>query len=162
MARSTAISVATALAALALAAPSTAAPLSATKASELVTVVSGPTGCPNGFGFSKAVDIHANPDLTNGAFAIPAGSVLIVTSWDWWGQMSGATLAQAFLQVTNGTNTQTLSVSSVPTEAATDRAGATVETPPGVVVKSGQTLCIRVPGSSAQVAVAHGFLARDR
>ena len=137
-----------------------AGPLAPAKASALRTVGSAQNDCP-GFTGARAIDSTSNTDLTNGSFTVPAGSVFVITSWDWWAQFPGTTLAQAFLLVSNGTNNQTLSISSVPVDAVSLRAGTSVQTPDGLVVKSGQTACIFVGSATTQIAILHGFLAKD-
>jgi len=142
------------LAALLTAAPAHAGGLAPKKPSDLRTVTTG-LGCP-GFSGSVIVDNQQNPDGTQTAFSIPAGSVFVVTSYNFIASAGPGLTASGNLFIPNGVGLSIVDVGY----AATDTnglGGVSVTTPNGIVVKSGSVLC-----ATETSTVVHGFIAKDK
>jgi hypothetical protein len=139
-----------------------AAALAPKRASDLRTVTASKQhGCPSLFGF--AVDTVQNPDGTTAPFVVPPGNVFIITSWEWIACAStpdGHSLAVR-LSADNGSLTDpflSIGTGTASSTSSTNCSGGSVQTPPGVAVKSGTTLCIVDPNATI---VVHGFITRD-
>ena len=144
-----------------IAAPAWAGGLAPKKPSDLRTVLNFTTGCPSN-PQTLAIDRVINPaDASVSAFSVPVGSVFVITSWDWRsnGGTAGA-LASAVISLDNGTFSIIASRASAIADSSGD-AGGTVDTPAGIVVKSGITLCADSTGPSISITV-HGFVTKDK
>lgn len=139
-----------------------AADLAPKRASDLRTVDDrGRHACPNAIlGF--ALDTVQNPDGTTAPFVVPPGNVFIITSWEWIActNTPDARPLGLILFADNGLTQANLSVSvGTPiSTSSTSCSGGAVQTPPGVAVKSGTTLCV---GNTDASIVVHGFITRD-
>ena len=114
-------------------------------------------------GAARAVGYQYNSDGTVGTFSIPAGSVFVVTSWDW--KIAGATpseiqSASLVVDPNTGAAPALMSFASAQTNGSGDAAG-NMELPVGAAVKPGATLCFLYNGTSVFVTV-HGFMAKDK
>jgi hypothetical protein len=134
------------------------------KPSDLVSARGTPDSplCPGDVG--RHVDTQQNPDGTTSPFAIPAGSIFVVTSLEWLspntppGTLAGVDL---FIVDTSGTSISFLSHARAVAPTTGNGGGGTVATPAGIVVKSGSNLCFEGTGGGSTVIV-RGFLAKDR
>jgi hypothetical protein len=139
-----------------------AADLAPKRASDLRTVDDRARHpCPNlllGF----ALDTVQNPDGTTAPLVVPPGNVFIITSWEWiaCAKTPDGSPPIVALFADNGTTQANLTLGAGTTisTSSTNCSGGAVQTPPGVAVKRGTTLCISDPTASI---VVHGFIARD-
>ena len=110
------------------------------------------------------IDQQVNPDGTSSPFSIPAGSVFIVTSWEWSiTEVAPSEVAQVQLVISPGTLPKNnLSFGSAQADSNGFAQGNT-QTPEGIVVASGASLCIRwnAPWQFGQLVRVHGFLAKE-
>jgi hypothetical protein len=120
---------------------------------------------PGGFTFDRSV---VKSGVTVEPFTLPAGKVLVATSFDWSATGSPAVANQArtawlFRAVAAGTNGP--SAQSTATAGANGRAGGSETFPTGIVVNNPGEFCLRmdtpVPGE-VLIGVLQGFLAPDK
>jgi len=112
--------------------------------------------CP-GLTGGFTVDQQQSPDGTSGTFSIPAGSVFIITGWDFNASpFSG--FVQILLAISNGSSVSQVAV-GIATGSGT--AGATMELPVGAPVKAGSTLCYHPFSSVVSQIRVRGFIAKD-
>jgi len=133
-----------------------AAVLAPDKASDLRTLTNTGAICP-GTSSAQAVDQQQNPDGTIAPFSIPAGSVLVITSYSFAISTSPGSTENVGLLAINGTTVSGLTQCFAVTDAA-GHAGASCTTPAGIAVKGGSTLCVSRPSR----VFVHGFLANDK
>ena len=139
-----------------------ASDLAPKRASDLRTLVDlGRHPCPNlllGF----ALDTVQNPDGTTAPLIVPPGNVFIITSWEWIACASTPDGHPPIVSLfaDNGLTQATLSFAAGTTVStnSTNCSGGTVQTPPGVAVKRGTTLCVSDTNASI---IVHGFVTRD-
>jgi len=140
-----------------------AADLAPKRASDLRTLSTSRRGCPN-LAVGLALDTVQNPDGTTAPFVMPPGTVFIVTSWEWVDCTGTADNRPAVVLLFANTdlNGSLLSLSSGTTTSTSSEncSASVVQTPGGVAVKSGTTLCFSDGNTNASVLV-HGFIARD-
>jgi len=147
----------TLIAVLTLASTVGAAVLAPDKASDRRTLTNTGAICP-GTSSAQAVDQQQNPDGTIAPFSIPAGSVLVITSYSFAISTSpGSSTENVGLLATNGTTVSGLTQCFAVTDAA-GHAGASCTTPAGIAVKGGSTLCVSRPSR----VFVNGFLANDK
>lgn len=146
----------TLIAVLTFASTAGAVVLAPEKPSDLRTLSNTGAMCP-GTSSSQAVDEQQNPDGTIAPFSIPAGSVLVVTSYSFATSTSPGSTANVGLLATNGTTVSALAQCFAVGDAD-GHAGASCTTPAGIAVNGGSTLCVSRP---ARVFV-HGFIADDK
>ncbi len=153
----------TALVVLTLTPAAYAGGLAPRKPSDLRTVMTSGSACPSPVSSAAALDTQQNPDGTNSAFSIPAGSVFVVTSADikLGGVTAGSAVGGFFLAV-NGGNASTLS--GCGGNAGTNGTFFVSCTfPDGVTVKSWTTLCFNSQGVVGfELILAHGFITKDK
>jgi len=131
--------------------------------SQIVTLGSGTgaaTACPLGAG---KVFRELTPNVTNVAFSVPAGQVLVVTSAELFiapqAIAQGKHLAWRLVR-DNGSNSAAAFGSSVLT-GPTGSGSRSVTFSPGFVVPSGVTLCFFPPGVGTVGVFVYGFLTPD-
>jgi hypothetical protein len=139
-----------------------AAQLAPKKASDLRTVSNlARHTCPNLL-LGVALDTAQKPDGTTAPFVVPPGSVFILTSWEWADCAStpDGLPPVVSLFTDNGVTQAILGFSGGPTisRGSTNCSAGTVETPGGVAIKSGPTLCVSDNNASV---IVHGFITRD-
>ena len=151
---------------LLLATSAAGAVLAPKKASDVRTVygtAAASPACPGTGGWLLLDDV-SNYDGTFTPFSIPAGSVFVVTSWEWvvLGATPSATVL-AYLAVADGSGGFSVLAADVATADAGGAAKGQRTMPSGVTIKGGgPSLCYAFVGTIAdQVVLAHGFLAKD-
>lgn len=140
--------------------------LDARNASGLVTLIADSstpvcpaTSVPHTFGDRLL------PNGTRVPFTIPAGQVLVITSYDW--VIEGSTQINGTVWTTVALFDGTSYVSALSSGAAADsigRAAGNTAVPNGVVVKPGTVMCFNFVGGADPPSFAriHGFFADDR
>lgn len=140
-----------------------AADLAPKRASDLRTLSTSRRVCPNLL-VGLALDTVQNPDGTTAPFVVPPGTVFIVTSWEWADCTGTSDNRPAVVSLFANTdlNVSLLSLGSGTTTSTSSEncSASVVQTPGGVAVKSGTTLCFSDINTDATVLV-HGFIARD-
>jgi hypothetical protein len=137
--------------------------LAPAKPSDLVTVFGNTTaGCPTLFG-AFAVTSQQVSDGSPTAFSIPAGQVLVITSWDWKSSGGGAAAAAtwATLYTVTPSGGARISDGNGTSDGSGSAAGTTI-IPSGFAMKSGENLCFTTGGSGVGYVLVHGFLTKDK
>ena len=142
-------------------------PLEPQVASDTVTLqatndIPQPCG-PFGFAFNRYV-VKSGPLVTT--FTLPAGKVLVVTSWDWLasGNPAAANLARTALLVRYNNGINGASAQSTAVADSNGTAGGSQTFPSGLVLQNPGQLCIELGnmGSLEHLsATLNGFLAPD-
>jgi hypothetical protein len=132
-----------------------AAPLAPTKASQLVTVLSSNATCNAGFGL--VLNLQSQGDGGVVLLAIPEGSVLVVTDWEW---CETSNPSAAFVSLAIEGPSGLIPVSSVHRDSLT-AACSRADLGHGVRVSSGSQLCATLVGANG-FAKAHGYLTKDK
>jgi hypothetical protein len=139
---------------LCLAVPAQGA-LAPSKASQLVTLVSG-AACSCFGGTGVVLDTRVNADGRTAPFSIPAKQVLVLDAWR-WDEVFPGPVAAVFLCLGSspGSTVWTASTTTTASVAFFDAAL------PAIPVRSGAAICAASYGATPDVEV-HGFLAPDR
>lgn len=121
------------------------------KASEIVVLSLGSAPCVNG----RLADLPAGTP-----FVVPEKKVLVVTGFSWLaGGLSAGTTATSTLALASGP----VLVRSTTVASISLLAGSENPTLPEMVVPSGDSLCVGIPGNTdLAFATIQGFLAPDK
>ena len=116
----------------------------------LTNDTAAPEACPTGPG--SIIDVQVNADGTVSPFTIPDGEVLIITGWQF---AEGETPSEATLYISAPTPVGFSTSQGVTSDSH-------VQLSPGVVVKSGSTLCFFSDSSTTVIVNVYGYVTKDK